>query len=72
MREYLEVLRPLLQGETVDHHGETYTAVGAIDLPGAQAPSVLIAALGPAMLYSMPRLRRGGSWAGSPTARSPG
>ncbi|TDW87587.1 F420-dependent oxidoreductase-like protein [Kribbella pratensis] len=50
MREYLEVLRPLLQGETVDHHGETYTAIGAIDLPGAQAPSVLIAALGPAML----------------------
>ncbi|TCC10501.1 TIGR03564 family F420-dependent LLM class oxidoreductase [Kribbella soli] len=50
MREYLEVLRPLLRGETVDHHGETYTAVGAIDLPGTEAPSVLLAALGPAML----------------------
>ncbi|WP_329003066.1 TIGR03564 family F420-dependent LLM class oxidoreductase [Kribbella sp. NBC_00709] len=50
IREYLEVLRPLLRGETVDHHGETYTAVGAIDLPGAEAPSVLLAALGPAML----------------------
>ena len=50
LREYLEVLRPLLRGETVDHHGATYTAVGAIDLPGAEAPSVLLAALGPAML----------------------
>ncbi|WUJ72526.1 TIGR03564 family F420-dependent LLM class oxidoreductase [Kribbella soli] len=50
MREYLEVLQPLLRGEAVDHHGETYTAVGSIDLPGAEAPSVLLAALGPAML----------------------
>lgn len=50
MREYLEVLRPLLRGEAVDHHGETYTAVGSLDLPGTEAPSVLLAALGPAML----------------------
>ncbi len=35
MREYLEVLLPLLQGESV---------------PGAAAPEVLLAALGPAML----------------------
>jgi F420-dependent oxidoreductase-like protein len=50
LREYLEVLRPLLYGETVDHHGETLTAVGSVDVPGAEAPPVLVAALGPAML----------------------
>ncbi|MGW6201037.1 TIGR03564 family F420-dependent LLM class oxidoreductase [Kribbella sp. NPDC055110] len=55
LREYLEVLRPLLRGEPVDHHGEYYTAAGAIDLPAGdlskvEAPSVMIAALGPAML----------------------
>ncbi|WP_410785483.1 TIGR03564 family F420-dependent LLM class oxidoreductase [Kribbella sp. C-35] len=55
LREYLEVLRPLLRGEPVDHHGEYYTAAGAIDLPAGdlskvEAPPVLIAALGPAML----------------------
>lgn len=50
LREYLEVLRPLLRGEPVDHNGEYYTAAGSIDLPGAEAPPVLIAALGPAML----------------------
>ncbi|WP_163554428.1 TIGR03564 family F420-dependent LLM class oxidoreductase [Candidatus Frankia alpina] len=50
MREYLSVLRPLLAGQSVTHHGETLTAVGAVDLPGATPPPVLLAALGPAML----------------------
>ncbi|MFF0343335.1 TIGR03564 family F420-dependent LLM class oxidoreductase [Kribbella sp. NPDC004875] len=50
VREYLEILRPLLRGESVDHHGETFTAVGSAVLPGVEAPSVLVAALGPAML----------------------
>ncbi|TCC40046.1 TIGR03564 family F420-dependent LLM class oxidoreductase [Kribbella capetownensis] len=50
LREYLEVLRPLLRGEPVDHHGETLTAVGAVSVDGAVAPPVLVAALGPAML----------------------
>jgi F420-dependent oxidoreductase-like protein len=50
LREYLEVLRPLLRGEAVDHHGETLTAVGAVAIEGAAAPPVLVAALGPAML----------------------
>ena len=50
MREYLTVLRALLRGEPVDHHGPTLTAVGAVDVPGAAAPPVLLAALGPAML----------------------
>ncbi|HWD82749.1 MAG TPA: TIGR03564 family F420-dependent LLM class oxidoreductase [Kribbella sp.] len=55
LREYLEVLRPLLGGEPVDHHGEHYTAVSALTLPSdaaptVEAPSVLVAALGPVML----------------------
>ncbi|MCO1654951.1 TIGR03564 family F420-dependent LLM class oxidoreductase [Pseudonocardia humida] len=50
MREYLAVLRPLLRGEPVDHHGPALTAVGAVDVPGATPPPVLLAALGPAML----------------------
>jgi F420-dependent oxidoreductase-like protein len=50
MREYLQVLRPLLRGEPVEHRGAGLTAVGAVDVPGAAAPPVLLAALGPAML----------------------
>lgn len=50
LREYLEVLLPLLRGESVDHHGETLTAVGQVGVPGAEPPDVLLAALGPAML----------------------
>ena len=50
LREYLEVLRPLLRGESVLHHGETLTAVGSAQVPGVVAPPVLLAALGPAML----------------------
>lgn len=50
MREYLTVLRPLLRGEPVEHRGADLTAVGAVTVPGAEPPPVLLAALGPAML----------------------
>jgi F420-dependent oxidoreductase-like protein len=50
MREYLTVLHPLLRGEAVDYHGETLTAVGQVQVPGAKPPEVLLAALGSAML----------------------
>jgi F420-dependent oxidoreductase-like protein len=50
LREYLGVLLPLLRGESVDHRGETLTASGQVAVPGALAPEVLLAALGPAML----------------------
>jgi F420-dependent oxidoreductase-like protein len=50
MREYLEVLLPLLRGKSVGHRGETLTAAGQVTVPGAAAPEVLLAALGPAML----------------------
>lgn len=50
LREYLEVLLPLLRGESVVHHGDTVTAEGQVTVPGAAAPAVLLAAMGPAML----------------------
>jgi F420-dependent oxidoreductase-like protein len=50
MREYLPVLRSLLAGGEVAHRGETLTAAGAAGVPGVPPPSVLLAALGPAML----------------------
>ncbi|MDN3359303.1 TIGR03564 family F420-dependent LLM class oxidoreductase [Actinomadura sp. DC4] len=49
-REYLEVLMPLLRGEAVDHDGEFHHVKGRAGTPGAEAPGVLLAALGPAML----------------------
>ncbi|NBE97094.1 TIGR03564 family F420-dependent LLM class oxidoreductase [Nonomuraea sp. KC401] len=50
LREYLSALVPLLRGESVTYQGETLKAVGAVDIPAAARPSVLVAALGPAML----------------------
>ncbi|GAA4628371.1 TIGR03564 family F420-dependent LLM class oxidoreductase [Actinoallomurus vinaceus] len=50
VREYLTALVPLLRGEEIDHHGEVLTAVGAVGVPGAAPPPVLLAALGPVML----------------------
>ncbi len=50
MREYLEALLPLLRGESVAVTGEDITSVGALDIPGAAAPPVIVAALGPKML----------------------
>ncbi|MFI5606238.1 TIGR03564 family F420-dependent LLM class oxidoreductase [Amycolatopsis sp. NPDC051903] len=50
MREYLTVLHPLLRGESVAHQGEMLTAAGSVTVPGVRPPSVVVAALGPAML----------------------
>ncbi|MEV0223126.1 TIGR03564 family F420-dependent LLM class oxidoreductase [Streptomyces sp. NPDC050704] len=50
LREYLSALVPLLRGESVSYQGETLKAVGAVDIPATAPPSVLVAALGPAML----------------------
>ncbi|HEX6344953.1 TIGR03564 family F420-dependent LLM class oxidoreductase [Umezawaea sp.] len=48
-REYLEVLRPLLRGETVAFRGEHFT-VDTGPLVRATPPPVLLSALGPRML----------------------
>jgi 5,10-methylenetetrahydromethanopterin reductase len=50
MREYLEVLGPLLRGEPCDHKGEEYRVQVALQVPGTAPVPVLVAALGPAML----------------------
>ncbi|MEX2255422.1 MAG: LLM class flavin-dependent oxidoreductase, partial [Acidimicrobiia bacterium] len=47
MREYLDVLVPLLREGSVSSTGETLTARVAIDVAGATPPPVLLAALGP-------------------------
>ena len=51
MREYLEVLMPLVRGETANVTGEQFTARGlTVDIPGSENMPVLVAALGPVML----------------------
>ncbi len=50
MREYLDGLLPLLAGLPAEAEGEFWTTRGALQMPGAPAPDVHIAALGPQML----------------------
>ena len=50
MREYLQVLRPLLRGEPVDHAGEFYRVQARPSGSSAEDVPVLVAALAPAML----------------------
>lgn len=50
MREYLEVLMPLLAGEAVSHDGEHYRVNCRFTVAGAERVPTVIAALGPAML----------------------
>lgn len=50
LTEYLDALLPLLNGQPADVSGELVTARGAVQIPGAPAPDVYVAALGPQML----------------------
>ena len=50
MREYLDALMPLLRDGAVDVDGETVSAHAQLTVPGATAPTVLLAALQPRML----------------------
>ncbi|MAE97408.1 MAG: LLM class F420-dependent oxidoreductase [Deltaproteobacteria bacterium] len=50
MREYLEVLTPLLRGEPAKFEGEHYRVNAGLQVPGAGNTPVLIAALGDVML----------------------
>lgn len=50
MREYLEVMMPLLEGRPVAHAGEEFRVNGAVAVPGGSRPGVVIAALGEQML----------------------
>lgn len=59
MREYLEVLAPLLRGEPAKHEGEVYRVNARVDVPGAGRVPLLVAALGPVMLGIAGRLADG-------------
>lgn len=51
MREYLNVLMPLVRGETANFQGEQYQVTNvALDVPDAGPLPVVVAALGPVML----------------------
>src|SRR3954452_8800813 len=50
MREYLSVLMPLLDEGSVAFEGEVFRVSGMLERPREGRPTVLIAALGPAML----------------------
>jgi F420-dependent oxidoreductase-like protein len=65
MRAYVEALAPLLAGEPVNVEG-ILTAKGKVAIDGAEAPELLIAALGPRMLQIAGELTDGTvtSWAG--------
>jgi F420-dependent oxidoreductase-like protein len=61
LREYLEVLVPLLREGRVDHRGDVYTVRATLERPGdapAELP-VIVAALGPVMLGLAGRLADG-------------
>jgi F420-dependent oxidoreductase-like protein len=66
VREYVEALGPLLAGEPTDYAGERLTARGQLDIAGADAPELVLAALGPRMLKTAGELTAGTttSWAG--------
>jgi F420-dependent oxidoreductase-like protein len=61
MKEYLAALMPLLRGETVNVTGERVTtnAFSSIEVPGVNAPPVLLAALGSTMLKLAARVADG-------------
>ena len=50
MREYLEVLGPLMRGESVAHKGTQYNVNLTLNIPDAGHVPILVAALGPQML----------------------
>jgi 5,10-methylenetetrahydromethanopterin reductase len=50
MREYLQILVPLVHDGSVSFTGETLTANGSLSIPGATPFPILVAALGPKML----------------------
>ena len=50
MYEYLAVLQPLLNEQTVEFSGEMITTSASLELAGVAPPSVLLAALAPRML----------------------
>lgn len=71
MREYLEVLIPLLTDGSVDHQGTLYQCTTTVAVVAAPPPTVLVAAMGEQMLGIAGRLAHGTitSWTGPNTLR---
>jgi F420-dependent oxidoreductase-like protein len=66
-REYLEVLKPLLAGERVEHAGERFRLSVRLDSPSASPPPIFLAALGPVMLRLAGKVADGVAlWPGAP------
>jgi len=64
-KEYLTILNGLLAQEPVKFTGELYRVAAQLTVPGATKPTVLVAALGPAMLRLAGRLADGtATWMG--------
>jgi F420-dependent oxidoreductase-like protein len=62
MREYLEVLMPILEHGTVEHSGDVFrvnNTFGPLERMGTTPPKVVVAALGPVMLELAGRLTDG-------------
>jgi F420-dependent oxidoreductase-like protein len=59
MREYLEVLMPLVQGKPAAFSGDLYRVNGALQVKGGTPVPVVVAALGPKMLELTGRLADG-------------
>jgi len=59
MREYLDVLMPLVRTRKVAAKGETISATAALDIAGTEPPPVVVAALGPQMLRLVGRVADG-------------
>ena len=59
MREYLEVLTPLLRQEPVEYRGSEYRVKAGLAVPGATRVPLLVAALGPVLLGLAGRLADG-------------
>ncbi len=59
MREFLEILTPQLNNEPVSFSGDFLTGRSATMYPGAPAPKVLVASLGPQMLRLAGRMADG-------------
>ncbi len=59
MREYLEVLAPLLEGKPASFQGDLYRVNAQLQVAGADRVPILVAALGPLMLKVAGRLADG-------------
>ncbi len=72
LREYLDVLMPMIESGHVDVHGQTISAKADTIYPVSAPPEVTVAALGPQSLEVAGRLAAGTNlaWVGPKTIRS--